>query len=57
MATDLCHAGDVFKDVDWSSFAGLFIIPNCIWIVVPFFCIIKLSSVLIGNMEGHTKKD
>lgn len=57
MATELCSAGDVFKDVDWSSLVGLFIIPNSIWIIVPFICIIKLSSVIIDNMEGHAKKD
>ena len=57
MATDVCHAGDLFKDADWEAIIGFFIIPNGIWIGVPFLCIIKLGSVLINNMENHGKKD
>ena len=56
MATQLCTEEVLFENVDWPIFAGLFVIPNSIWIVVPFLCIVKLSSTVINNTEKHKKE-
>ena len=56
MATQLCTDEEQFENVDWAAFAGMFVIPNSIWIAVPFLCIVKLSLGVISDMDTANRK-
>ena len=54
MSTDICHGGHYHKDASLLSYFGVIIIPNGIWICMPFFCAVSLGSGLIQMIKGKS---
>lgn len=57
---DFCAGGHLVKHHTWSQYIGLFLIPNGIWIVVPFYLMVvygkKILCALHSNNTEHKNK-
>lgn len=60
LSTPCCHGGhDYHAGVSWQKLVLIYIIPNGIWIVLPFACMVSLGKRLVQPSQGKQtgKKD
>lgn len=53
VSTPLCGGQHFVNHDDWRKTIFLYIIPNGIWIVVPFFCMVAAGCILVRSMENE----
>ncbi|RMX57083.1 hypothetical protein pdam_00008222 [Pocillopora damicornis] len=59
VSSELCGGQHFVNHNDWKSAVFLYIIPNGIWILVPFLCMVTLGNIIVdcaGNGQPTGKK-
>ena len=59
VSSELCGGQHFVNHNDWKSAVFLYIIPNGIWILVPFLCMVTLGNIIVdcaGNGQPPGKK-
>ena len=50
-ATKLCHGNKYVGHNDWLPLIGLFIVPNGLWVILPFFSMLALGQMILDVLE------
>lgn len=56
LSTSLCGEEHYISQNDWKTMILVYIIPNGIWIIVPFLCMVATGHKMLVSMENGDAK-
>jgi len=56
LSTSVCGEQHYISHNDWNTMILLYIIPNGIWIILPFLCMVAIGQKMLVCMECDDKK-
>ena len=53
---EFCGGGHLVQHLNWQQYLGLFMLPNGIWLVFPFYFMLNYGKKLNSVLNGTEKK-
>ena len=55
LSTSLCGGEHYVNHNDWKTTILLYFLPNGIWIIIPFLCMVATGRKMLASMDDETE--